>query len=610
MFRQSAMTITSLNIADGTIKKRWRPKCRPIYMVLLLLGLLVLALIIAYFLGAFDKEPKTAVLVPPNPTKQLPPSPSKLHTFQKAAVCADAPVCAEIGKNILERNGSAVDAAIAALFCNGVVNMQSMGLGGGFLMTIYIRESKTAVTLDAREAAPLNATADMFKNENESKYSGRAIGVPGELRGYRAAHEKYGRLPWNELVEPTVELCERGYHMSGPQFEVLNKIRNDSNLRDWFFDANGKFKPAGSLIKPKKLCDTLKIIAGSDGDELYNGTLSKMLLKDIQDLGGIITEEDLQSYTPKWRDPVSVDLNAGGHLYSIPPPGSGLLLAFILNILDGYNFTRDSLADANKTVLTYHRIIEAFKFAYARRTELGDIDFVNITTLLQNLTSNDYARDIRGKILDNTTHLNPEDYGAVFFNKEDHGTAHISVLAPNGDAVSVTSTVNIFFGCGVTSQSTGIILNDVMDDFSSPNFPNYFNLPGSPNNAIEPGKRALSSMTPSIITDQNGDVRMVIGASGGTKITTAIALVVMRHLWFGDNIKEAVDAPRIHHQMYPMEINYEYGNLQQVISGLQKLGHNTTRYSERGSIVCALIVQNGTIIANSDYRKGGDVYGI
>lgn len=578
---------------------------------MLLFGILIIAIIIAYFLGAFEKTTqKTTVLVPPNPQKPLPPSSSKLHRFQKAAVCADAPVCAEIGKNILERNGSAVDAAIATLFCNGVVNMQSMGLGGGFLMTIYIRDSKTAVTLDARESAPLNATANMFKNENESKYSGLAVGVPGELRGYWVAHEKYGTLPWKELVQPTIDLCERGYNMTVPQFDVLNKIRNDSNLREWFFDANGKFKPAGSLIMPKKLCDTLKIIADSDGNELYNGTLSKMLLQDIKDMGGIITEEDLQNYTPKWRDPVSVDLNGGDHLYSIPPPGSGILLAFVLNILDGYNFTRDSINNINKTVLTYHRIIEAFKFAYAKRTELGDTDFVNITTLLQNLTSNDYARDIRNKILDNTTHLNPADYGAVFYNREDHGTAHISVLAPNGDAVSVTSTVNIFFGNGVTSESTGIILNNGMDDFSSPNFPNYFELPGSPNNAIAPSKRSLSSMTPTIITDQNGDVRMVIGASGGTKITTSIALVIMRNLWFGDNIKEAVDAPRIHHQLYPMEISYEYGNLQQIVGGLEKLGHNTTRYSDRGSIICALIVQNGTIIANSDYRKGGDVYGI
>ncbi|KAK5641806.1 hypothetical protein RI129_010353 [Pyrocoelia pectoralis] len=557
------MTITSLNIAEGTIKKRWRPRCRPLHLVMLLFGILVIAIIIAYFLGAFEKTtPKTTVLVPPNPQKPLPPSSSKLHRFQKAAVCADAPVCAEIGKNILERNGSAVDAAIATLFCNGVVNMQSMGLGGGFLMTVYIRDTKTAVTLDARETAPLNATANMFKNENESKYSGLAVGVPGELRGYWVAHEKYGTLPWKELVQPTVDLCERGYNMSVPQFDVLYKIRNDSNLREWFFDANGKFKPAGSLIKPKKLCDTLKIIADSDGNELYNGTLSKMLLQDIKDMGGIITEEDLQNYTPKWRDPVSVDLNGGDHLYSVPPPGSGILLAFILNILDGYNFTRDSISNINKTVLTYQRIIEAFKFAYARRTELGDTDFVNITTLLQNLTSNDYARDIRDKILDNTTHLNPADYGAVFYNREDHGTAHISVLAQNGDAVSVTSTVNVFFGNGVTSESTGIILNNGMDDFSSPNFPNYFDLPGSPNNAIAPGKRSLSSMTPTIITDQNGDVRMVIGASGGTKITTSIALVIMRNLWFGDNIKEAVDAPRIHHQLYPMEISYEYGTLQ------------------------------------------------
>ncbi|KAF5277188.1 hypothetical protein FQR65_LT03894 [Abscondita terminalis] len=571
---------------------KWKtlPKCRPLLIIFILVILAVsIGVIIAYFTGAFSKA-DASILTPPNPTKSLPPSASKIRMFKRAAVCVDSVACSKIGNDILAKNGSAVDAAIAAQFCNGIVNMHSMGLGGGFLMTIYTRETNSAVTLNAREMAPLKATPDMFKNQNESQYSARAVGVPGELRGYWTAHQRFGKLPWKEIVEPSIELCESGYNITFAQHLVLNKIRNDSNLREWFYEPD--------------------VIAGSDGNELYNGSLSKLFLKDIAEMGGIISQEDLNNYKAEWMEPVTVQLNNGERVYSIKPPGSGLILAFILNILDGYNFTSSSLSSTENSILTYHRIIEAFKFAYARRTELGDLSFVDIKQLIEDLTSKDYANKIKTKIDDNTTHNNASYYGGVFYNAEDHGTAHISVLAPNGDAVSVTSTVNIYFGLGVTSKSTGIILNNGLDDFSFPNFVNYYGVPGSPNNALAPGKRPLSSMTPSIVTDRDGNVKYVIGASGGTKITTAIALVIMRNLWFKQNIKEAVDAPRIHHQLYPMHISYEYGNLQQIITGLEHKGHNTSRYSDAGSIVCAISVENGTIIANADYRKGGDVYGL
>ncbi|KAF2884624.1 hypothetical protein ILUMI_21545 [Ignelater luminosus] len=595
---------------DSIESNEW-PRCRPRYLVCAsLIILIIICILVAYFLGAFNKD-TVEELIPPNPRILPKPSHSTLHTFKKAAVCADGPPCAEIGKGILERNGSAVDAAIAALFCNGIVNMQSMGLGGGFLMTIYIRESKSAYTLNAREAAPLKATPNMFKDQAEkAKHGALAVGVPGELRGYWTAHKRFGKLPWKELILPSIELCEKGYNMSLAQSDVLSGIRNDTLLREWFLEPNGKYKKTGSVIKPIKLCETLKVIAENGGDDLYNGTLSKVLLQDIKDLGGIITQEDLDNYTARWEDSISTEFRSGDHLYTMPPPASGVLLGFMLNILDGYNFTKDSIDGADNTILTYHRIIEAFKYAYAKRTELGDSKYVNITQLLQNLTSAAYANQIRSQIKDNSTSTDPLDYGAVFYNQPDHGTAHISVLADNGDAVSVTSTVNLYFGAGITSKNTGIILNSGMDDFSSPGFVNYFGLPGSPNNAIAPGKRALSSISPTIITDKNGDVKIVIGAAGGTKITTAVALVIMRNLWFGQNIKEAVDAPRFHHQLYPMEVSYEYGNIQQVISGLEALGHKMKRYRDRGSVICALLKKNDTIYANADHRKGGDVYGL
>lgn len=530
--------------------------------------IIIVCITIALLNGFIFREVSTE-LFPPNPEKDFPPSPSIMHTFNKGAVCSDAAPCSNIGRDILTKNGSAVDAAIATMFCNGIVNMQSMGLGGGFLMTIYTRENKEAITLNARETAPMNATADMFdKDPEKSKRGPLAVGVPGELRGYVTAYKRFGKLPWRDLIQPSINLCENGYNMSKAQYDSLSDhIKDDELLNKWFVNSTtGELKKRGSLIQPKKYCETLRLIAEHGGDILYNGTLADKLVEDIQEKGGIITKEDLLNYKAIWSDAIHVKLHQD-NLYSVPPPGSGVLLGFILNVLKGYNFTSDDINGINNTVLTYHKIIETFKYAYAKRTELGDPNFNNITELLQNLTSNDYAEAIRDRITENSTFSDPAHYGAVFYAKGNHGTAHISILTPNGDAVSVTSTVNLYFGAEFTSKQTGIILNSGMNDFSSSAFKNYFGLPGSPANHIEPQKRPLSSMSPTIITDEKGDVKLVIGASGGTKITSAMALVIMRSFWLGQTIKQAVDAPRIHHQVFPMEINYEYGVLKQIVDG-------------------------------------------
>lgn len=579
-------------------------------------------LVVLYAAGVFDaagsgsghNDGTTGKLSPPNVLKPLPPSLSSLHIFRKAAVCADGPPCAEIGKQILLRNGSAVDATIAALFCNGLVNMQSMGIGGGFLMTVYKKSEGKAYSLNARETAPKLATSDMFMNRSQraSKKGGLSIGIPGELRGYWAAHQKFGRLPWKELILPSIALCDEGYKISVAQKNAMNMSTNLAKglYKEWFFHENGRMKKAGDLVRPRELCKTLRIIAELGADDFYTGSIASQILEDLKRAGSIITAEDLANYKVQWQEPITIDLSKGERLFSAPLPGSGVLLAYILKILDGYGFTRQNIDGINNTVLTYHRMIEAFKHAYARRTELGDTDFVDIQTLISNLLSPEYAEHTRMLIDDTKTNQNPMHYGAIYYDHTgQNGTAHISVLSEEGDAVSVTSTVNLYFGSEVISEQTGVTFNSVMDDFSTPGMINYFGLPGSPNNAIAPGKRPLSSMSPSIMIDQAGDVLLVIGASGGTQITTGAAQVISRLLWFDQNIKEAVDAPRIHHQLFPMSVGYEYGTLQQIVDGLQRLGHNTTRLTAY-SVVCALMKKGENLFANADHRKGGDVYGI
>ncbi|KAK9504403.1 hypothetical protein O3M35_010743 [Rhynocoris fuscipes] len=569
------------------------------------------------------RDPEKKVLILHNPEVPQPPSPSKLYKYQKAAVCSDGAPCSTIGQNIMRDGGSAVDAAIAALFCNGIVNSHSMGLGGGFMMVIYDRKREKVESLIARETAPSAAHEDMFSNtstdcENNyqpSRTGALAVGVPGELRGYWEAWKKHGKLKWNELVTPALKLCRDGYPLMKHQYDMLSfrkdAILNDPILRETFVDPKTKtYKRIGSIIRPVKLCDTLEIIANSGGDVLHNGTLTKTFVEDIKQHGGIITEDDLISYSPEWIEPVSVKLHGGETVYSVPPPGSGAILTLILSILDGYNITAQRNDSYKDDILMIHRMVEAFKFAYAKRMELGDPKFVNIKEFLDECTSKKFSMELLQRINDEKTFEDPRDYGTVHYTTDSDGTAHISIISPEGDGVSATSTINLYFGAGITSQRTGIILNSVMDDFSIPGQINYFGLLPSPNNFIAPNKRPMSSIAPTIVINSDGSIRLVIGASGGTKIPTALAWVILRHLWLGEDLKQAIDCSRIHHQLIPMEISYEYGILQQIIDGLENLGHKTSRYRERGSIICAVSNQNGKIYANTDFRKGGEVTGL
>lgn len=583
----------------------------------------ILKIIIAVGLYAIHdslkyRENDGSTLVPPDPENIQPPSWSKLRVFKRGAVCADGAPCAVIGKNILEKNGSAVDATLASMICNGLVNMQSLGLGGGFLMTIYDKASGRAYVLNARDRAPLLANATMFngKPAHVSSIGPLSIAVPGELAGYWEAHRRFGKLPWAELFQPSIDLCEKGYTLTRIQYDGFGynekNIYADPVLRKLFVNPEtNKFISVGSKVSPKAFCKTLRLIAKENATVLYNGTLGETIVEDLQKRGSIITMKDFNAYRATWEKPIEAELNNGIKIYTPSTPGSGSLLGFILNVFDGFRFTPQSLSDFNSTIVTYHRMLETYKYAYALRGNMGDKDFVDMTEINKNLTSKDYANEIRTKIVDTKTWNDPEHYGAsVGGGVDDHGTSHLSVLAPNGDAVSVTSTINYYFGSGVASERTGILFNNAMDDFGIPSKTNYFGVPPSPSNYIEPGKRPMSSMVPSILVDPDGNVKMVVGASGGTKITTAVSQVIAKILWMGQTVKEAVDAPRIHHQLFPTEMYYEYGIPKQVIDGLKSLGYKTSRYRERGSVVCVIFAHNGTIYANADFRKGGDVYGI
>lgn len=465
--------------------------------------------------------------------------------------------------------------------------------------------------LDAREVAPKLATENMFvadKNQS-SLIGGLSIAVPGELKGMWELHQKYGKLPWKEIFKPVILLCRSGHEVTEYLANVLRmrekEIIDTPSLSEIFVDPETKeIWRAGDKIKRESLANTMEIIANEGADTIYSmGAVGRLLLDDINGFGGILTEDDFAEYKVKWYKPVETTLKHGERLFSMPLTGSGSLLIFIMNLLNEYDLKHD--------VISYHRIVEAYKFAYAKRSFFADPDFVEgVAALEKNLTSREYANEVRKKIDDLRTHDEPGYYGEQFSNPDDHGTAQISILAPNGDAISVTGTINYILG-SLRRSKTGIILNDEMDDFSTPGMKNVYGIPPSKNNYIVAGKRPMSSMAPSIILNSDGHVSMVIGSAGGSKITTAIAHTIIQHYYMKSNasLYEIFSMKRLHHQLLPNVINYEPGFDQNIIDGLAALNHTMEKVTQTigfGALV-GVLVQNGQITGAFDPRRGGSV---
>ncbi|XP_017006404.2 glutathione hydrolase 1 proenzyme [Drosophila takahashii] len=583
--------------------------CIPVVIILLVA-------VYWYRLPERNAVPKRSARRPPNPVDPLPPSNSPLHQFSRAAICSDSDVCSDLARKVLEKGGSVVDAALAALICNGLIGMQSMGIGGGMVMNIYSGKERKSYSILAREIAPLALRAEnfsSFRDEQDFKRSGWSIAVPAELAGYAVAHQRFGRLRWEELVLPTLELCRRGYRLYKHQFDalVLNQdmIRADPGLRRMFIDpVSGHFWPLGHLIRPSaQLCTTYDRLANEGPLSFYRGSIADDLLADLRDMGSVIAREDLNRAHAKLSRALVMPLDEHD-LHLTPPPGSGHVLGFIMNILRQFrvDFSRVRTMGAREI----HLMVEAMKFGFVKRWLL---DESANEELLANLTSYELAKSMAKKMNDSRTFNSSEFYGAGSSGiqiRDEHGTAHTSVLHGN-DAVSVTSSINFYFGSGRTGRRTGVIFNNAMSDFSMEQMKNYFDLPFLPGtNGIAPAARPMSSMSPVIVTERStGKVRLVVGAAGGTKIISSLAPLLVRILWQRARIKSAIDASRIHHQMSPNVLHYEYGLLESHLKSLEDRGHRCERYENRGSVICGIEQQNETIWVNSDFRKPGGVSG-
>ncbi|CAM6000911.1 unnamed protein product, partial [Sphagnum balticum] len=464
---------------------------------------------------------------------------------------------------IIKQGGSAIDTAIATGLCNGIANFQSMGIGGGHFLLYFNKTENKVYAINARERAPINSELNMFKNQS-SEEGGLASGIPGEIKGYWEAHKRWGKLDWKQLFEDAIDMCINGFKLSKALASAVKqyrtKVLNDEALRRVFIDPSTNLThPENTTIKMLHLGETLRRIS-EDPESFYSGELASEIVEEMNAKGGNVTLEDFNSYSVVVNESEPVMLKDGMKVFTLPPPSSGLMISFIMNVMKGFDFSpvnNKNVSNQTQLNIFYHRLIETFKHAYAKRTFLGDSEFVNVSKVVDELTSESHANLIRKKIVDSTTF--PSTYYGTAAFKEDHGTAHISILHPSGDAVGLTATINLFLGAKYAGVKTGIVYNNEMDDFSTPGKNNYFGFQASEANYIVPRKHPMSSMSPIIVTDSNNRAVLVVGASGGSKIISAVSQVAIKTLWLNKSIVASIRERRVHHQLSPPELEIEKG---------------------------------------------------
>ena len=473
-------------------------------------------------------------------------------TLDGGAVAAPDQYGAKVAAEILKKGGNAVDAAVATAFTLAVTYPEAGNIGGGGFMTLYV-EGKPYF-LDYREIAPKAATKTMYLNEkgevieNLSLVGAKAAGVPGTVMGLWEAHKRFGKLKWSELLTPAIGYAQTGFKVADQQYQYRQDAIALFNGRTNFGDYFGTMKP-GEVFKQPELAKTLERIADKGPNDFYKGETAKLLIAQMKQDGGLITSDDLVDYKAKWREPMRIDWQ-GNTLYTAPLPSSGgIALAQLIGIKEqrAADFKGVELNSAKYI----HLLSEIEKRVFADRADyLGDPQFSKVP--VAQLTDPKYIAKRAGEV-------NPDAISAtekVRPGLEPHQTTHFSIVDKDGNAVSNTYTLNWDFGSGVVVKGAGFLLNDEMDDFSSkPGVANAFGVVGSDANAIEPGKRMLSSMSPSIVT-RDGHVSLVLGTPGGSRIFTSIFQVLNNVYDFHLPLEKAVAAQRVHHQLLPKDTIY------------------------------------------------------
>lgn len=528
---------------------------------------------------------------------------------ENGMVAAQEAVAAQVGVDILEAGGNAVDAGVAVAFALAVTLPRAGNLGGGGFMIIHDAESGETKAIDYREMAPSSADRDMFLDENGdadstlSRFTGLASGVPGTVAGMQMALDEYGTMSLAEVIAPSIELARDGIIVTPGLADSLKGL--ERRLKKWpsseaiFYQADGGFYQPGDRLVQTDLANTLQRIADQGVDGFYKGETAEKIAAAIQAAGGRMTVEDLANYVAVMREPIRGTYR-GYEIVSMPPPSSGgVHIVQILNILEEYpiGFLGHNSAD------TIHLMAEAMKRAYADRSEyLGDSDFVDVP--LAELTSKAYAADIRADIslgaATPSRTIKPGDLTGY----ESNETTHFSIVDKDGNAVANTYTINFSYGSGMVADGTGVLMNNEMDDFAAkPGVPNAYGLLGGDANAVEPGKRPLSSMSPTLVM-KDGEVFLVTGSPGGSRIITTTLQIIMNVIDHGMNIAEASVAPRIHHQWLPDEIRIEDGISPDTIRLLEQRGHDVNVKNVMGSTQSIMVDKElGLLFGASDPRR-------
>jgi gamma-glutamyltranspeptidase/glutathione hydrolase len=513
---------------------------------------------------------------------------------------------ADVGAAVLRGGGNAIDAAVATAFALAVTHPSAGNLGGGGFLLLRLADGRTAF-FDFRERAPLAASRGMYldaagKPTRDSIEGWRAAGVPGTVRGLEMAHRKFGSRPWAELVEPAVKLASAGFDVS---YEFAQSLRNARILEKFpesrrIFQRDGNHFEMGDRIYQPELARTLQRIARHGARDFYEGETARILAEEMSAHGGLITLEDLRAYEAVERTPLVGAYKGYGIITAPPPSSGGVGLLQMLGVLEGSGYEKSGAGSA----AAIHYVAEAMRRYYADRSEhLGDPDFFRVP--VKGLLDRRYIGRLRASIDPGRATPSSEVKPGAARDFESSETTHFSIVDAQGNAVALTYTINGSYGNGVTVPR---LVNNEMDDFAAkPGEPNMFGLVQGEGNAIEPKKRPLSSMTPTIVL--NGDkLMLVVGAPGGARIITGVTQVILNVLDFGMNMQEAIDAPRFHHQWQPDRLSLEKGFSPDTIALLKQRGHEIAS-TEAVAVVEGIHVKEGLLEGGTDGRGRGKVAG-
>ncbi len=555
-------------------------------------------------------------------TTVLAAAPPWVQRSKTGMVASDSRAASQIGANVLARGGNAFDAAVATSFALAVAHPHSTGLGGGGFMIAYLAHEERFIALDFRETAPAAATANRYARLHNERsdgpsptiYGGHAVGVPGQLAGLAHIHDHYCTRPWRTLLQPAIELCRSGFVVDEhyraacqsviADFEKWPQLKSQHTRIYRTLLRNGEAPAVGDRVVRPNLVRALRSLAGNGSNTFYRGPIAAAIVRAVTHADGKLTRADLQNYEVRQREPLRGRF-MDYEVISMPPPSSGgVCILETLNVLTAWTEALEtSLPRLQQRGDFPIYFVNALQHGFADRARwLGDADFTPIP--VQKLTDLNYARQLvhqRG--------LTGESFGTKQI-PDDQGTSHFCIADRHGNLIALTETINGSFGSLVVAEPFGIILNNQMDDFAAnPGKPNLYGLIQGEANAVAPGKRPLSSMSPTIVF-RNEEPVLMLGASGGPRIITSVLQVLLHTLVFDMSLEEALQAVRIHHQWRPDLVYFDQDPPAELTTKLKNAGHQLADEHRTGVVQAIRFLPDGTMVGGSDPRKGGRPAGV